>query len=422
MDKLRILGGSQLRGSLDIAGAKNAALPILISSILTDNPLVVSNVPQLKDIETTLKLLKHLGVDIESEGKAIRMSARQIDKTEAPYDLVKTMRASILVLGPLLARFGNANVSLPGGCSIGARPVDLHIQALEKMGAKIKIENGYIIATTKHLPENKLIGSKIFMDQVSVTGTENIMMAATLAQGKTIIENAAREPEVEDLGNLLIKMGAVIEGLGSNSIEITGIDRLKGANYEVMFDRIEAGTYMAALVAVGGEITINKVKYKKMEAIIDKIRQAGADVITGEDEIMVSMNKNRIKPVQIRTGVYPSFPTDMQAQFMAVNALADGASEVTETIFENRFMHVQELVRMGASIDVQGNTSFVKGVENLYGANVMATDLRASASLIIAALAARGETIIERIYHLDRGYEKIEEKLNALGAKVERIN
>jgi UDP-N-acetylglucosamine 1-carboxyvinyltransferase len=422
LDKLRILGGSQLRGSLDIAGAKNAALPILISSILTDNPLVVSNVPQLKDIETTLKLLKHLGVDIESEGKAIRMSARQIDKTEAPYDLVKTMRASILVLGPLLARFGNANVSLPGGCSIGARPVDLHIQALEKMGAKIKIENGYIIATTKHLPENKLIGSKIFMDQVSVTGTENIMMAATLAQGKTIIENAAREPEVEDLGNLLIKMGAVIEGLGSNSIEITGIDRLKGANYEVMFDRIEAGTYMAALVAVGGEITINKVKYKKMEAIIDKIRQAGADVITGEDEIMVSMNKNRIKPVQIRTGVYPSFPTDMQAQFMAVNALADGASEVTETIFENRFMHVQELVRMGASIDVQGNTSFVKGVENLYGANVMATDLRASASLIIAALAARGETIIERIYHLDRGYEKIEEKLNALGAKVERIN
>ena len=422
MDKLRILGGSQLRGTLDIAGAKNAALPILISSILTDNPLVVSNVPKLKDIETTLKLLKHLGVDIKSEGKAIRMSARQIDKTEAPYDLVKTMRASILVLGPLLARFGNANVSLPGGCSIGARPVDLHIQALKKMGAKIKIENGYIIATTKHLPENKLIGSKIFMDQVSVTGTENIMMAATLAQGKTIIENAAREPEVEDLGNLLIKMGAIIEGLGSNSIEITGVDRLKGANYEVMFDRIEAGTYMAALVAVGGEITINKVKYKKMEAIIDKIRQAGAAVITGEDEIMVSMNKNRIKPVQIRTGVYPSFPTDMQAQFMAVNALADGASEVTETIFENRFMHVQELVRMGANIDVQGNTSFVKGVENLDGTNVMATDLRASASLIIAALAARGETIIERIYHLDRGYERIEEKLNALGAKVERIN
>ena len=422
MDKLRILGGSQLRGSLDIAGAKNAALPILISSILTDSPLVVSNVPKLKDIETTLKLLKHLGVDIKSEGKAICMSARQIDKTEAPYDLVKTMRASVLVLGPLLARFGNANVSLPGGCSIGARPVDLHIQALEKMGAKIKIENGYIIATTKHLPENKLIGSKIFMDQVSVTGTENIMMAATLAQGKTIIENAAREPEVEDLGNLLIKMGAIIEGLGSNSIEITGVDRLKGANYEVMFDRIEAGTYMAALVAVGGEITINKVKYKKMEAIIDKIRQAGAIVITGEDEIMVSMNNNRIKPVQIRTGVYPSFPTDMQAQFMAVNALADGASEVTETIFENRFMHVQELVRMGANIDVQGNTSFVKGVENLDGTNVMATDLRASASLIIAALAARGETIIERIYHLDRGYERIEEKLNALGAKVERIN
>ena len=422
MDKLRILGGSQLRGTLDIAGAKNAALPILISSILTDNPLVVSNVPQLKDIETTLKLLNYLGVDIKREGKAIDMSARQIDKTEAPYDLVKTMRASILVLGPLLARFGNANVSLPGGCSIGARPVDLHIQALKKMGAKIKIENGYIIATTKHLPENKLIGSKIFMDQVSVTGTENIMMAATLAQGKTIIENAAREPEVEDLGNLLIKMGAIIEGLGSNSIEITGVDRLKGANYEVMFDRIEAGTYMAALVAVGGEITINKVKYKKMEAIIDKIRQAGAAVITGEDEIMVSMNKNRIKPVQIRTGVYPSFPTDMQAQFMAVNALADGASEVTETIFENRFMHVQELVRMGANIDVQGNTSFVKGVENLDGTNVMATDLRASASLIIAALAARGETIIERIYHLDRGYERIEEKLNALGAKVERIN
>ena len=422
MDKLRILGGSQLRGTLDIAGAKNAALPILISSILTDNPLVVSNVPQLKDIETTIKLLNYLGVDIKREGKAIGMSARQIDKTEAPYDLVKTMRASILVLGPLLARFGNANVSLPGGCSIGARTVDLHIQALKKMGAKIKIENGYIIATTKHLPENKLIGSKIFMDQVSVTGTENIMMAATLAQGKTIIENAAREPEVEDLGNLLIKMGAIIEGLGSNSIEITGIDRLKGANYEVMFDRIEAGTYMAALVAVGGEITINKVKYKKMEAIIDKIRQAGADVITGEDEIMVSMNKNRIKPVQIRTGVYPSFPTDMQAQFMAVNALADGASEVTETIFENRFMHVQELVRMGANIDVQGNTSFVKGVENLDGTNVMATDLRASASLIIAALAARGETIIERIYHLDRGYERIEEKLNALGAKVERIN
>jgi UDP-N-acetylglucosamine 1-carboxyvinyltransferase len=311
---------------------------------------------------------------------------------------------------------------LPGGCSIGARPVDLHIQALEKMGANISIHNGYIDASTEHLPNKKLIGTKIFMDQVSVTGTENIMMAATLADGKTFIENAAREPEVEDLGNLLISMGAKIKGLGTDVIEIEGVAALNGSQYKVMFDRIEAGTYMAAAVVSGGEVKLKNVDPRKMESVIEKIKQTGADVIETSTEITIKKQHQPIKPVNIRTGVYPLFPTDMQAQFMAINVLADGPSEITETIFENRFMHVQELVRMGASIDVTGNTSFVKGVQAIDGANVMATDLRASASLVIAGLAAKGETIIERIYHLDRGYERIEEKLNKLGAKVERLN
>jgi len=421
LDKLKITGGNPLQGEVFVSGAKNAALPILIASILTSEPLNIFNVPILKDIETTIYLLNFLGVNVHKSNDSLMLCADKVTKTEAPYDLVKTMRASILVLGPLLARFGEAHVSLPGGCSIGARPVDLHIKALEKMGAKVNIHNGYIEASTAHLPNKKLIGTKIFMDQVSVTGTENIMMAATLAEGRTLIENAAREPEVEDLGNLLIQMGAKIKGLGTDNIQIDGTSSLLGTNYKVMFDRIEAGTYMTAVAAAGGRIKLKNVNPSKMESIIEKIKESGALVHINDDQIEVIKSEDKILPVNIRTGVYPLFPTDMQAQFMALNALADGPSEVTETIFENRFMHVQELVRMGANIDVKGNTSFVKGVKNLEGANVMATDLRASASLVIAGLAAKGETIIERIYHLDRGYERIEEKLNQLGAKVERI-
>lgn len=422
MDKLKITGGFPLYGEVEISGAKNAALPILIASILSSDQVDISNVPNLKDIDTTIRLLEFLGVSIDQSNGIVSLTANNISKTEAPYDLVKTMRASILVLGPLLARFGRAHVSLPGGCSIGARPVDLHIQALEKMGANISIHNGYIDASTEHLSNKKLIGTKIFMDQVSVTGTENIMMAATLADGKTFIENAAREPEVEDLGNLLISMGAKIKGLGTDVIEIEGVAALNGSQYKVMFDRIEAGTYMAAAVVSGGQVKLKNIDPRKMESIIEKIKQTGADVIEASTEITIKKENQPIKPVNIRTGVYPLFPTDMQAQFMAINVLADGPSEITETIFENRFMHVQELVRMGASIDVKGNTSFVKGVQAIDGANVMATDLRASASLVIAGLAAKGETIIERIYHLDRGYERIEEKFNKLGAKVERLN
>ena len=422
MDKLKILGGFPLNGEVEISGAKNAALPILVASILSPDQLNISNIPKLKDIDTTIKLLRFLGVSIQQTDSNVSLKGNNISKTKAPYDLVKTMRASILVLGPLLSRFGRAHVSLPGGCSIGARPVDLHIQALEKMGAKINIHNGYIDASTEHMPQKKLIGTKIFMDQVSVTGTENIMMAATLANGKTSIENAAKEPEVEDLGNLLISMGAKIKGLGSDVIEIVGVDKLNGSSYEVMFDRIEAGTYMAATVVSGGEVNLKNIDPRKMESIIEKIKKTGANVIEGSTEITIKKANQPIQPVNIRTGVYPLFPTDMQAQFMAINILADGPSEITETIFENRFMHVQELARMGANIDVKGNTSFVKGVEDIEGANVMATDLRASASLVIAGLAAKGETIIERIYHLDRGYERIEEKLNKLGAKVERLN
>lgn len=422
MDKLKITGGFRLCGEVEISGAKNAALPILIASILSSDRVDISNVPKLRDIDTTIRLLEFLGVSIDYSNGNVSIIANNISKTEAPYDLVKTMRASILVLGPLLSRFGRAHVSLPGGCSIGARPVDLHIQALEKMGANISIHNGYIDASTEHLPNKKLIGTKIFMDQVSVTGTENIMMAATLADGKTLIENAAREPEVEDLGNLLISMGAKIKGLGTDVVEIDGVAALNGSQYKVMFDRIEAGTYMAAAVVSGGEVKLKNVDPRKMESIIDKIKQTGAEVIEASTEITIKKEKQPIQPVNIRTGVYPLFPTDMQAQFMAINVLADGPSEVSETIFENRFMHVQELVRMGASIDVKGNTSFVRGVEAIDGANVMATDLRASASLVIAGLAAKGDTIIERIYHLDRGYERIEEKLNKLGAKVERLS
>jgi UDP-N-acetylglucosamine 1-carboxyvinyltransferase len=421
LDKLKITGGNPLQGEVFISGAKNAALPILIASILTSEPLNIFNVPILKDIETTIYLLNFLGVGVHKSNDSLILCADKVTKTEAPYDLVKTMRASILVLGPLLARFGEAHVSLPGGCSIGARPVDLHIKALEKMGAKINIHNGYIEASTAHLPNKKLIGTKIFMDQVSVTGTENIMMAATLAEGRTLIENAAREPEVEDLGHLLIQMGAKIKGLGTDNIQIDGTSSLQGTNYKVMFDRIEAGTYMTAVAAVGGKIKLKNINASKMVSIIEKIKESGALVHINDDQIEVIKSGDKILPVNIRTGVYPLFPTDMQAQFMALNTLADGPSEVTETIFENRFMHVQELVRMGANIDVKGNTSFVKGVRNLEGANVMATDLRASASLVIAGLAAKGETIIERIYHLDRGYERIEEKLNQLGARVERI-
>lgn len=420
MDKLKITGGKKLSGTVNVSGAKNAALPILISSILTSEKLYISNVPDLRDINTTKRLLEHLGLKVQQANNIFTLSADQIKNYEAPYELVKTMRASILVLGPLLARFGSAHVSLPGGCSIGARPVDLHINALEKMGAKINIHNGYIEASTSH-QGNRLKGTKIFMDLVTVTGTENIMMAATLAEGETIIENAAKEPEIEDLGNLLNKMGADIKGLGTGTLTINGVKELKGTSHEVMFDRIEAGTFMVAAAVTQGEVLIKNISEKYMQAVIEKIIASGATVSITSNGCMVK-GSQKIKSVDVRTGPYPFFPTDMQAQLMMLNTMADGTAEIVETIFENRFMHVQELIRMGANIDIHGNTSVVRGVNCLEGAEVMATDLRASACLVLAGLAADGITIIDRIYHLDRGYEHIENKLNMLGAQVERIN
>src|SRR5487761_2672885 len=410
MQKLAIQGGCRLNGEVRISGAKNAALPIMCASLLTADALCLSNLPDMHDVTTMIRLLKQMGVQVGSEVQAATFNASKVDKLEAPYDMVKTMRAAILVLGPLLARFGEARVSLPGGCAIGSRPVDLHIKGLQAMGAEIHIEHGYIHATAK-----RLRGARICFDVVSVTGTENLMMAATLADGVTTLENAAREPEVVDLANCLIAMGARISGAGSDTISIHGVTSLHGANYRVMPDRIESGTFLVAAAATGGRITLSEARADIMENVLDKLREAGALIEVNGSRITLDMSR-RPTAVNIRTAPYPAFPTDMQAQFMALNTIAEGSAVVVETIFENRFMHVQELRRLGAQIDIEGNTAIVKGCVQLEGATIMATDLRASACLVIAGLVAQGETIVDRIYHLDRGYEHIEAKLSALGA------
>ncbi len=420
MDKLLITGGNRLHGEVTISGAKNAALPILCASLLAETPLHLSSVAALKDIDTTIKLLDTMGVKIARQGDQVTLDASEVASFEATYDMVKTMRASILVLGPLLARFGTARVSLPGGCAIGSRPVDLHIKGLQAMGAAIHITHGYIQASTLHLPNRRLQGARYYMDLVTVTGTENLMMAAALAEGTTVLENAAKEPEVVDLAEMLIKMGAKISGAGTDVITIEGVERLHGTTHNVVCDRIEAGTYMVAAAMTGGEVKLLNARADLLDAVIEKLREAGATVTSEGDTITVKSD-GKLKAVNIRTAPHPAFPTDMQAQFMALNAVAEGVAKVTETIFENRFMHVQEMQRMGADISIDGNTALVKGVSALDGATVMATDLRASASLVLAGLVAKGETVIERIYHLDRGYEHLEEKFNALGANVKRI-
>lgn len=417
MQKLIIHGGTPLSGEVYISGAKNAALPILCASLLTRETLRIENVPHLKDIITMMGLLEQIGINISIDKKfGISLTAAHLSSLVAPYEMVKTMRAAILVLGPMLARAGKAKVSLPGGCAIGLRPVDQHIKGLRAMGAKIDIEHGYI-----HAKANQLIGTHIVMDIVTVTGTENLMMAATLADGTTVLENAAREPEVTDLANCLVSMGAKIYGAGSDIITIEGVKSLHSTTYQVMPDRIETGTFLVAAAASGGEIHLKKTRVDILDAVLDKLVESGAEIESGEDWISLKMN-NALKSVSLRTSPYPAFPTDMQAQFMVLNSVADGTAIITETIFENRFMHAQELKRMSACIEVEGNTAVVRGVTNLDGASVMATDLRASASLVLAGLIAQGETIIDRVYHLDRGYERIEEKLSWLGAKIKRIN
>ncbi|MDE0926906.1 MAG: UDP-N-acetylglucosamine 1-carboxyvinyltransferase [Methylophilaceae bacterium] len=421
MDKLIIKGGEPLNGEVTISGAKNAALPILCASLLAETPLQLSSIAALKDIGTTLKLLEIMGVKVDRNADKVSLDASEVTSFEATYEMVKTMRASILVLGPLLARFGSARVSLPGGCAIGPRPVDLHIKGLQAMGAAIHITHGYIQASTLHLPNRRLQGARYYMDLVTVTGTENLMMAATLAEGTTVLENAAKEPEVVDLAECLNKMGAKIAGAGTDIITIEGVEKLNGTNHNVVCDRIEAGTYMVAAAMAGGEVTLKNVRADLLDAVIDKLREAGAEVTVNGETITVKSD-GKLKAVNVRTAPHPAFPTDMQAQFMAMNCIAEGVSTVIETIFENRFMHVQELQRLGADITVDGHTALVKGVSHLDGATVMATDLRASASLVLAGLVARDETVIERIYHLDRGYELLEEKLAALGAKVKRAN
>ena len=420
MDKLIIQGGNRLNGEVTISGAKNAALPILCASLLAETPLKLSGVAALKDIDTTIKLLGIMGVKIARNGSEVSLDASEVASFEATYEMVKTMRASILVLGPRLARFGTARVSLPGGCAIGSRPVDLHIKGLQAMGAAIHITHGYIQASTLHLPNRRLQGARYYMDLVTVTGTENLMMAAALAEGTTVLENAAKEPEVVDLAEMLIKMGANISGAGTDVITIVGVDKLNGTTHNIVCDRIEAGTYMVAVAMAGGEVKLLNARADLLDAVIEKLREAGATVTSHQDSITVKSD-GKLKAVNIRTAPHPAFPTDMQAQFMALNTVAEGVAKVTETIFENRFMHVQEMQRMGADISIDGNTALVKGIEFLDGATVMATDLRASASLVLAGLVARGETVIERIYHLDRGYEHLESKLNALGANVRRV-
>ncbi len=417
MDKLIVTGGNPLRGEIKISGAKNAALPVLVASLLTNETVSIANVPHLQDITTTMELLGRMGVRLVVGDKmVIEADSSQNTSVHAPYELVKTMRASILVLGPLLARFGEAEVSLPGGCAIGSRPVNLHIKGLQAMGAEIRLDGGYIRAKAKRLK-----GARIFMDLVSVTGTENIMMAATLADGTTIIENAAREPEVADLAKCLNSMGAKITGAGTDEIAIEGVERLHGAVHEVIPDRIETGTYLVAGAMTGGTVRLRNARPELLQSVLDKLREAGAVIETGPNWVSLDMQGRRPKAVSIRTAPYPAFPTDMQAQFIAMNAVAEGSGTVTETIFENRFMHVYELQRMGADIEMEGNTAIVRGVERLKGAPVMATDLRASASLALAALMAEGETVVDRIYHIDRGYECIEEKLAQLGARIRRV-
>ncbi|NOQ63261.1 MAG: UDP-N-acetylglucosamine 1-carboxyvinyltransferase [Methyloprofundus sp.] len=419
MDKLLITGGKQLAGELIVSGAKNAALPILAATLLSDKPVIVGNIPHLHDITTTMELLGCMGVTLSVDEKLnIEVNSNTIDKLEAPYELVRTMRSSILVLGPLLARFGRADVSLPGGCAIGARPVNIHLEGLAKMGADIKVENGYIHATA-----TRLKGCRLVLEQITVTGTENLLMAAVLAEGTTIIENAAREPEVNDLAHFLNKLGAKITGIGTSILEIEGVERLgvEGLHYNVLPDRIEAGTYLVAAAITRGKIKLTKIQPTLLDAVLEKLREAGAKITTGEDWIELDMEGRRPKAVSIRTAPFPAFPTDMQAQFTAMNAIAEGVSTITETVFENRFMHVQELQRMGANIKVESNTAICTGVDSLTAAPVMATDLRASASLVIAGLVSEGETLVDRIYHIDRGYDHIEEKLSQLGATIRRI-
>lgn len=419
MDKLLISGGQPLNGELRISGAKNAALPILAATLLSEVPVSVGNIPHLHDITTTLELLGQMGVGLMVDEKMnIEVDSNSIDKYEAPYELVKTMRASILVLGPLLARFGEAHVSLPGGCAIGTRPVDIHIDSLIKMGADIQVESGYIHAKAKRLK-----GCRLVLDKITVTGTENILMAATLAEGTTIIENAAKEPEVSDLAHFLNKMGAKISGIGTDILTVEGVEKLgtPDLHYDILPDRIETGTYLVAGAISRGRVKLKNTDPSTLDAVLDKLREAGADISTGDNWIELNMHGKRPKAVTVRTAPYPAFPTDMQAQFTALNSVAEGVGLITETVFENRFMHVQELQRMGSQIKLESNTAIVSGINRLTGAPVMATDLRASASLVLAGLVADGETLVDRIYHIDRGYDHIEEKLTQLGATIRRV-
>jgi UDP-N-acetylglucosamine 1-carboxyvinyltransferase len=417
MAKILIAGGVPLAGEVTISGAKNAVLPILAATLLADEPITLGNVPHLRDVTTMVELLGRMGMGfVIGDGMRIQADPRMVDNHVAPYDLVRTMRASILVLGPLLARFGEAEVSLPGGCAIGSRPVDEHIQGLRRLGARIEVENGYIKARCE-----RLRGSRVVMNVVSVTGTENILMAACLAQGTTVIENAAQEPEVADLAHCLVKMGARIDGIGTSMLTIEGVERLGGCEYEVLPDRIETGTFLVAGAITRGRVLARRARPETLDPVLAKLEQAGAWIDTGPDWIQLDMRGNRPRCVDVSTAPHPAFPTDMQAQFTALNAAAEGVGVITENVFENRFMHVQELCRLGADIRLEGNTAIIRGVEHLSGAPLMATDLRASAGLVLAGLVARGETTVDRIYHLDRGYENIEEKLGALGARIRRI-
>jgi len=418
MDKLIISGGYDLSGDVKISGAKNSALPILAATLLADEPVTISNLPHLHDITTMLELLRQMGVDLTIDEKlSVEIDARTLTSTVAPYELVKTMRASILVLGPLVAHYGHAEVSLPGGCAIGSRPVDLHLKGLEALGAEITVEEGFIRATC----DGRLKGGRVFFDVVTVTGTENILMAAALAEGQSIIENAAREPEIVDLAEFLIAMGADISGHGTDTITVNGVASLKSCHFPVIADRIETGTYLVAAAAARGSVRVKNTRVDILDAVLQKLQEAGAEIEVGEDWISLDMKGKRPKAVNLTTAPYPAFPTDMQAQFAAMNIVAEGVSVIKETVFENRFMHMQEMIRMGAKITIDGNTAIIEGVEELTAAPVMATDLRASASLVIAAMVAKGDTMIERIYHIDRGYECIEEKLQLLGAKIKRV-
>jgi len=417
MAKILISGGEPLHGEVGISGAKNAVLPILASCLLADEPVAISNVPHLHDVTTFIELLGQMGTQLVLDDRMkVHIDPRTTDRCIAPYDLVRTMRASILVLGPLVARFGAAEVSLPGGCAIGSRPVDQHIRGLQALGAEVSVENGYIKAKAKRLK-----GARITMDMVTVTGTENILMAATLAEGTTVIENAAQEPEVVDLAHCLIAMGAQIEGVGTSTLTIHGVDRLHGAEYEVLPDRIETGTFLVGAAMTGGKVRARNARANTMDSVLCKLEEAGAQISTGADWIELDMRGRRPKAVNITTAPYPAFPTDMQAQFTALNCVAEGVGVITETVFENRFMHALELQRLGADIRLEGNTAIIKGVEKMSGAPIMATDLRASACLVLAGLVAEGDTVVDRVYHIDRGYENIEEKLGVLGAKIRRL-